>query len=75
MNITIRGITKDCTEWGCENVVDCEHGCIGFAPKTTEDLIDYKVDNESVKRNRTETWWGNDPDLRQHERREGKWLR
>jgi len=33
------------------------------------------LNNKSVKRNRTETWWGNDPDLRQHERRERKWFR
>jgi hypothetical protein len=45
MNITINGITKDCTEWGCKNVSNCEHGCAdGFELKD-----DYRTDKEKYE--------------------------
>ena len=33
MMIRINGKTKQCIKWGCENITECEHGCIGFKQK------------------------------------------
>jgi len=44
MQITINGITKDCTEWGCENRGECEYGCVEFAPEYPDpDLYQHEL--------------------------------
>jgi len=61
MQITINGITKDCTEWGCENIVEREHGCWGFKARIKKGFKprrEFPLDEQGYKAFRSQGWNG-----------------
>lgn len=61
MNITINGVTKDCTEWGCENVAACEHGCVGFRARIKKGFKprrNFELDEQGYREFRNQGWNG-----------------